>query len=190
MTALSRVVVLSLVLVCVAGNAAAQTITVEAWIDGRSQLIISGNTAQWYHLDYSAPGRGGVTYPTVINGVDWYPVWPGDPGDPDNYFCSCYSDVFAGVNPPLPSSAIPVGLNIIQARDTVSIIQQPDPGNGYELIVEFDDNALGGADWYEIELQIAGAEGIPATSGRGAAILVLLMIGAAILVLRTQRGAL
>ncbi|MCU0233775.1 MAG: hypothetical protein MUE90_07075 [Thermoanaerobaculales bacterium] len=186
MRASFRMVLFGLAILTVAGSLSAGTIAVEAWIDGRSQLILKGNTAQWYHLDFTAPGRGGVTYPTVINGVDWFPVWPGDPGNPNNSFCNCFSDVFTGVNPPLPASALPVTLNIVQARAGVSILQQPSSGNDYELIVEFNDNGPGGAAWYLIELQTA--DPIPAASGPGAALLALLIAAAAVIALRARLG--
>jgi hypothetical protein len=63
------------------------TIDIQAFIDGRDQLIIQGNTLQWDHIDYAAVGRYlGANEPTIItttlNGVtqlnqtDWYPTWP------------------------------------------------------------------------------------------------------------------
>jgi hypothetical protein len=175
-----------LAVLAVAGNAVAGTITVEAWIDGRSHLTLKANTAQWHHYDYSAPGRGGTTLPTVINGDDWYPVWPDVP-DANNNFCDCDSDVYTGVAPPLPENDTPVTIRVIQGRDSASIVQQPDAGNDYELIVEFDDNASGGAAWYIVELQFA--EPIPAISHPGVVLLVLLITGAGVLVLRRSLGA-
>ena len=82
----------------------AESITIEALIDGRSQLILQSNTAQWFHIDFAAPGRhddgnnGGRFEPTVINGVEWLPVWPDEP-DSENRNCNCFSDVFEGVVP-------------------------------------------------------------------------------------------
>jgi hypothetical protein len=134
----------------------AATITVEAFIDGRSQLIISGNTAQWQHFDASAPGipqNPGENYPTIINSVNWIPTWSGDPSN-----CGgCPSSVFSGVCPGLSAVTQPVALNIIQARQSVTIIQQPSAGNSYTLIVEFNDNIPGGAAWYIIELNFPDA---------------------------------
>src|SRR4051812_24476594 len=50
---------------------------IEAWIDGRSDLIVVGNTAHWHHYDYAAPGREMfVNKPTLFDGVEWFPVWP------------------------------------------------------------------------------------------------------------------
>jgi hypothetical protein len=103
-------------------TAAMQTLRVEALIDGRSQLIVRGNTAQWFHLDWAAPGRHLFrNEPTVINGVSWFPVWPDIP-DAENRDCHCYSDVFTGVDPPLPLRDVAVDLRPIQSRVT-SILQ-------------------------------------------------------------------
>src|SRR5215208_863461 len=79
-----------------AANSAAskRTIMIEALIDGRSQLILRKNTAQWYHLDFAVPGRwGDINDPTLINGKEWFPAWPDIP-DIYNYSCYCYSDTF------------------------------------------------------------------------------------------------
>lgn len=32
-----------------------RVVHVQAWIDGRSQLILTGATAQWQHFDFAAP---------------------------------------------------------------------------------------------------------------------------------------
>jgi hypothetical protein len=127
-------------------------ITVSALIDGRSQLILRGSTAQWHHLDFAAPGTHmGADLPIVINGAAWYPEWP-DEGE--NYFCNCYSNKFSGVAPPVPNSAVPVNLQVLQGRGAVRIIQTPKSTNGYALVVEFDDNTQGGSADYVIELTL------------------------------------
>src|SRR5512136_271110 len=80
-------------LVARAQNPPEITIEIRADIDGRSQLILRGNTAQWHHFDAAAPGRQLFTnFPTTINGVDWYPIWPDKP-DAENRECYCFSDV-------------------------------------------------------------------------------------------------
>jgi hypothetical protein len=130
----------------------AATITVEAFIDGKSQLIIRGNTAQWHHLEWTAPGIPDVpaeNYPTTINSANWTPLWSLPTLD-----CNCYSDVFSGVSPALPLVTQIVTLTRVQARDgvpSVTIIQQPSTANDYKLIVEFND-ITGGAAWYIIQL--------------------------------------
>ena len=131
-----------------------QTIHVEAYIDGRSQLILQGNTARWYHLDWTAPGLYGVgaNYPTKINGTDWFPTWP---SEGPNLFCSCYSSTFTGVSPALPMSDVPVTLTNIQARDNATLIQAPNSGNDYTAIVEFNDDPSPAADWYIVELSFS-----------------------------------
>ena len=56
------------------GSSGTVTLDVSAYIDGRDDLIIQGNTLQWNHFDFAAPGRlDGVNDPTIItttlNGV-------------------------------------------------------------------------------------------------------------------------
>lgn len=127
------------------------TLTVRAYVDGRSHLIIQGNIVHWHHLDFVAPGRHqGADEPTALNGKAWLPTWPDVP-DPENGDCDCDSSSFAGI-PPLADQSQTVALDLIAARDQVTIIQQPDQSNGFTLIVEFNDNDLGNPDWYEIGL--------------------------------------
>jgi hypothetical protein len=136
------------------GQATAVTLNVRAFIDGRSHLIVQGDTVHWHHLDFAAPGRhAGADEPTYLNGTAWYPIWPDVP-TPANRDCDCDSSCFVGV-PPLASQAQTVVLGVVQARWSVAIIQQPDQSNGYTLIIEFDDNPLGSHDWYEINLVYA-----------------------------------
>jgi hypothetical protein len=136
------------------GHKTNQTVTVDALIDGKSQLILQGNTAQWLHLDFAAPGRLEFqNEPTVINGKEWFPVWPDVP-DAENRFCNCTSSIFKGVRPALPQTNMMVTLNVIQGRGDVRIVQMPAASNNYTLIVEFDDDPYGGAEIYKIELSI------------------------------------
>jgi hypothetical protein len=150
----------------------AATIRVEAYIDGRSQLILQGNTAQWYHLYAAEPGN-----PTVINSIDWYASWSGETRD-----CGgCYSSIFSQVCPGLGEQEQNVALSVIQARQSVQIIQQPLSGNNYTLIVEFDDMDPGGAEWYIIELDFpydipcSSVETIPTMTEWGMMIFVVLL---------------
>jgi parallel beta-helix repeat protein len=126
------------------------SINITALIDGRSQLIISNSTVQWYHIDWAAPERlFPHDEPTYINGLPWYP-WP-EPGEYRD--CHCYSDVFSNLYPPLPRENISLELNKIKGRGEVNTIQYPSSNNGYTLIIEFNDNPFGGDDWYEVEIQ-------------------------------------
>jgi hypothetical protein len=132
-----------------------RTMRIQALIDGRSQLLLRGNTAQWHHFDFAAPGRHDFqNVPTVINGVVWLPVWPDQP-DAENRDCDCVSDVFLGVEPPLPPTAAPVQLRTIRSRFDTQIVQQPTAANDFTLIIEFNDNPPGGDDFYIAEIDVA-----------------------------------
>jgi hypothetical protein len=155
----------------------AATLHVEAWIDGRSDLSIQGNTAQWRHYEWDPPGL------TTINGTTWNPVGmtTGCGG--------CNSDVFNGVNPALPALSQTVTLTPISARGSVSIIQQPDAGNGYTLIVRFDDNGPGGAATYSIDLNVpdASPKQIPTMDSIGLVFFAILTAITGLQSLRRQR---
>ena len=132
-------------------------LNIRAYIDGRSQLIIKGNTIHWHHLDFAAPGRhfdAEVSQPTYLNQVNWLPVWPDVP-DSENRDCNCDSSTYEGV-PTLARTNQRVWLDIVQGRGRVSVLQQPNADNNYTLIVELDDNPLMGPDWYEVNLNYIG----------------------------------
>ena len=127
-----------------------QCCVIEALIDGRSQLVIRGDTVYWDHFEFSAPGlQQGTDLPTILCGTDWYPVWPGGV----NVDCSnCTSQPVSGLVPTLGSIDQTVTMDVLQARESVAIVQQPDSGNGYTLIVEFNDNITSGSEIYRIQL--------------------------------------
>lgn len=135
----------------------ADTLRIEAYVDGRSQLRIAGSTLQWYHLTQAAPGRWlFAVEPTIINGVQWFPVWPDVP-DAENRFCQCFSSTFAGVFPPLPADGVAVPVNVLDGRGPTTVLQQPSSQNGFVLVVQFDDNdeiVFSGPDWYVIEIEV------------------------------------
>jgi hypothetical protein len=141
-------------------------LTVRALIDGRSQLVVRGGSVYWHHLDFAAPGRWqdpetqrAYDEPTYLNGAAWYPTWPDQP-DRENRDCGCNSSSIAGIAA-LARQDQTASLSVEQARGPVTIIQQPEAGNDYTLIVEFDDGGPGGADWYEVTLRYvtSGAAG-------------------------------
>ena len=166
------------------GYVQADTINVEAYIDGRSRLHIQGNTAKWEHFDWDAPGWAD-NYATEINGVDWFPTWLGDPTGCNGCFSS---NVFTSVTPLLDAVDQTVILNPMHVRDSVTIIQQPAAANSYELIVEFNDNITPGAIWYEIELQARSSSSIPTMTEWGMIIFILLAGFGAVYYLRRQRN--
>lgn len=134
------------------------TLTVRAYIDGRSELILHRNTVHWHHFDFAAPGRhGGNNFPTYLNGKAWFPTWPDVP-TAENRDCNCNSSTFVGV-PRLPARSQTVDLTIVNARGSVSIVQQPNANNDYTLVLEFNDNPLGGPAWYEVTLTYSSCQG-------------------------------
>ncbi len=171
--------------------AAQATVHILAEIDGRSRLILAGDTAQWQHYDFAAPGRidcdtGYPIEPTYLEGSPWWPQWADLP-DCENRDCGgCTSEVLTGLAPALPLSDYQGLLTPIQARGSVAIVEQPSSANGYRVVLEFNDNGWGGADWYEVELyaqsglgqvtryclSTPNSTGLPATIGIGGSISV------------------
>jgi len=125
------------------------TLNVRSFIDGRSQLVLQDNVVYWRHLERAAPGR--LWQSTVLNGADWLPTWPDQPTSENRDCDGCESSRSESV-PVLAPQAQVVTLDVIQARERVEIVQQPDQNNGFTLIVEFDDNNYWGAELYEINL--------------------------------------
>src|SRR5450755_4689308 len=133
------------------------TYDVRAYIDGHSQLILSGSSAYWHHIDFSVPGyvTGGYVA-TNINGVDWYPTWP-QPAQ--NYFCGCDSDSFNGVAPAVPADATGITYKIVSCRDSCSATYV------YRtLTIDFNDDPPPGADWYEIQVTLTASPAPTPTS--------------------------
>jgi Ca2+-binding RTX toxin-like protein len=120
-----------------------------AFVDGRSQLTLSGSDAQWYHLDYAAPGRYGTSdLPTYINGVAWIPTWPSTGELRD---CHCYSDTFTGVIPPVPAGAIHATLTPVGDGCLDSCTLTVSSGS---FTVDFNDDPHGGPAWYEVRVDV------------------------------------
>ena len=155
------------------GSGGTVTLDVMAWIDGRDDLIIQGNTLQWDHFDYAAVGRAdGNNYPTIItttlngvtemNGVDWIPTWPDPP--PNNIRFPAVSSVFTGLTPEIPATT-DVTLTAITARESLTIVQSPGPSNDFTTILEFNDDVDIGQAWYEGLLTFASENGTAAYGG-------------------------
>jgi len=142
--------VLSTLAVAGAALAVPATLTISAFIDGRSDLVLTGNSARWIHLDYDWPGlHDGHNDPTyfsstlngspVMTNVGWTPAWTG-----------YLSDTFTGIDPAIGQGS--VSLEVITARYDAYLVQTPDVGNGWTTVIEFNDNPPGGADWYTVRL--------------------------------------
>jgi hypothetical protein len=137
------------------------TLDIAALIDGRDQLIIQGNSLTWHHFDYAAVGRHeGANEPTVIttsldgqlvmDHLSWIPDWPEPPPAEIRY--EALSSTFSLVTPTMPQMPTWVSLDVIQAREALTIFQLPDAANNYTAILEFDDNLQGGPEVYQAHL--------------------------------------
>jgi len=158
-------ILVALVLIFSPCLASAYTYTFRAYIDGWSDLIIQGNTVQWHNKAFEVPGylSDDYLYPTYIStadmgsNVEWSP-WSTGGDYITDYYGDQLSNIYTGLNLPLPASDQIVTLNIIEIEDrnpedvNVSIIQYPLLDNDYKLIVEFDDRDPSGAAWYTVEV--------------------------------------
>jgi hypothetical protein len=121
---------------------------VRAYIDGRSRLVLQGNSARWDHRDWSAPGRWrGADLPTYFNAEPLFPAWPDRSLGTENKDCNCESSSMALAQELAPSGQrARIESNV--GRGSVSIAQQPSAANGNALVIEIIDPPEG-ADWYQ-----------------------------------------
>ena len=134
-------------------NAAFTALDIQAFIDGRDRLLIRSNTLQWLHYDWAAVGRwNGSNEPTIIStavaskiimsNVAWLPTWPKPPPAEIRYPTN--SSAFTDLTPPLPPNETQaITLTPITARGAVSIVEYPSASNGFAVLVQFDDDAVG-----------------------------------------------
>jgi hypothetical protein len=130
------------------------SLTIKAYIDGRSDLVLCGSTARWHHFDWAAPGllgceNGAKAQPTTINGHDTLPTWTAGSGC-SRQFCNCDSATITGISPPIPAdvSLSSVSLQSIDCRDSCAIAQA---GAG-QVTLDFNDDPSQGAAWYTVTL--------------------------------------
>lgn len=136
-----------------------QVLTVQGYIDGRDWLYISPNRLYWHHLDYAAVGRwGGVDEPTKLfmkytnklnQRVAWSPDWKCPYWDCYSYETNS-SPYYFGL--PLPEHYALTNIQVLQARESITVQQYPSADNGYVTIIDFNDDYWGGADWYAVQL--------------------------------------
>ncbi len=153
-----------------------------AYIDGQSEMIVQASSVQWHNLAFTVPGywdpltglssdpkptyiSSSLNGSPVLTNYAWMPAWT-------NYAWDTLSSVFTGLNPALPVDNMNVTLSVIQAREALTIGQYPSVGNGYALILNFDDYTTPGAEWYEGKVTITTSP-IPEPSS-------LLLVGAGV----------
>ena len=144
-------------------------IDIEAHIDGRDQLIINSNTLQWHHFENAAVGRHfGANSPTIIstteNHFGWIPDWKYPP--PDEIRFETLSSVFNDLAPLFPTDGVPWAVKKLLGPGEVNIIQQPSVDNGFQMIVEFNDNDFSSSRFYAVRLSPdSDNDGIPDYKG-------------------------
>jgi hypothetical protein len=154
---MAKLVFCALALAALALPGSAQSIHIQAYVDGRSQLILDDDTATWQHFEWAAPGRldcvtGAAIQPTILDGVEWWPTWPDSP-DCENRDCGgCFSSTATGLAHALPNWDFTPQLVVHVARGPVTIVESPSAANGWRVTIEFEDTYFGAADGYDVEL--------------------------------------
>ena len=145
----------------VAAEMKRKALDIQAYIDGRDNLIIRSNAVRWHHLELAAVGRrGGVNEPTRLSttqidtgaqtGLDWIPQWPDAPPAEvryDSFSSSLEQELFL-----LPQSSMVLELYPLSALGGVSTLQAPSAQNDNTLILQFADNDPSAATWYHARL--------------------------------------
>lgn len=153
------------------------TITYEvmAFIDGRDHLVIRGGEVRWHHFEAAAVGRWeGANEPTrlttwsdcepVISDDRWIPVWPEEPPAEIRY--EAQSEWYP-IAPSLWQSMAQVEIDLVVARDLVTLVESPSPANNYTLRVEFSDPSFEPA-WYLVRVTVTRCSAADLSSPGGA----------------------
>jgi hypothetical protein len=129
-------------------------ISVVAQVDGQSRLDFLGDMVQWQHLRFNLPGCFFIDAPTIINGIEWYPIWP-DRYTKGNLVPQRSSAVELPTT--LPEKASEYSVEVVEGRGHVRLAYQPS-GRWGTLVVVFSDRDHDSAAWYEVK--IADASGL------------------------------
>jgi hypothetical protein len=112
-----------------------QTFTIKIFVDGSDVVKASGNRLWIEHSTGSLPGKE-----IFVNGQSWSPLWNDKT-----------STEYAGLNPAFrPRDPQKIQLTKRVGRGTVSIETFPSSDNNQTLSIKIDDEADGGADWYDV----------------------------------------
>ncbi len=108
---------------------------IKAHIDGKDVVLICGDKLWFEHKSWQLPAN-----PVYFNGKAWNLQWSNNVSQP-----------YAGLNPAFrPGNPAKIKISKRTGRGPVTITQMPDPANNETLGITFDDEAFGGADWYDI----------------------------------------
>jgi outer membrane protein assembly factor BamB len=142
------------------------TLRIRLYVDGYDEIYIqhAGGVIWFKHLEWGLPGDAEAssshqvglqcTLPTTVNGVDWYPYWP--TGN-DSSTGRQYDDAGAESDRFVATGLYPSGdwkidfMDVVQARNSISIEQDPSSSNDYTAIIKVSDTSAY-ADWYEFVL--------------------------------------
>jgi len=81
--------------------------------------------------------------------------------DCENRDCGgCMSDTYSSLVTSIPNAPFAPSLIVLAARGFVDIVEYPTLANGYRVVIEFFDPPSA-ADWYEVELVVAGCSVVP-----------------------------
>ncbi|WP_347989878.1 hypothetical protein [Methylomonas sp. AM2-LC] len=148
------------------------SLEVTANIDGRSDLIISGNNVTWQQFDYGTVGLYNPDFSSTIlsmtstvnnnqslNYYVWNPTWPDMTTGLNSYGNDggVLSSTFSGLYPGAPQQPFIVTLTTEVGRGTISLIQLPTLSNHYTTIVDFNDNPIGGSANYKALINFSPA---------------------------------
>ena len=121
-------------------------LTIRAYIEHDSELILRNGRVQWRHVRGRRPGDDGVRqHPTFLNGKPWTPRWEAVEGPPD---APTVSDEFPLPGLVLPATAPRAKLSRWEGRrdgrqDPVWVESRPG-----QVLVSFQDHG-GSGSWYE-----------------------------------------
>jgi hypothetical protein len=143
-------------------------VQITSLIDGRDWLTISPDALRFEHLTWAGPGLEtfrteptsvDTTFSAVSSHIDWCPIWANGCNTCDG---SCgelrvediLSDPLPGLFFPGPITNLEFSCTGAEGRWLAScgLAQLPTAANGYNAIIDFDDDAAGGPAHYTARL--------------------------------------
>jgi len=122
-------------------------LSVRAWVDGVSDLVIQPQTVYWQNREHAKPGTPHdhliADVPTLLDDKPWFPRWQNEK-----------SDRLKTANFPATFAGLALVLARTEARGDVEIV---DPGN-QQVTLRFTDRPLDAA-WYHVWL-VAAPQGL------------------------------